>query len=168
MKRAVIITSTGFRDEEFTYPYYRLLEAGFKVDIATKDGSTVYGKFGQPAKANLSIGDLKAEDYDLCLLPGGLEAPDHVRAWPEALDLIRKMDKAGKIIAAICHAPWILISAGIVSGRKLTAYWSMEADVRNSGAEYLHKAPVVIDGNIITSPHYDNNPDFMKGVLSKF
>jgi protease I len=168
MRRAVIITSTGFRDEEFTYPYYRLLEGDFTVDIATKSGETVYGKFGQPAKANKSVTEIKSTDYDLCLLPGGLEAPDHVRAWPEALKFIQEIDREGKVLAAICHAPWILISAGVVKGRKITAYWSMEADVRNSGAEYLHKAPVVIDGNIITSPHYDNNPQFMKAVLSKF
>lgn len=168
MHRAIIITSNGFRDEEYTYPYYRLLEADFKVDVASKDGATVFGKFGTPAKANRSIAGLNASDYDLCFIPGGLEAPDNVRSWPEVLTFIREMDKSKKVLAAICHAPWVFISAGITRGRQMTAYWTMEADVKNSGAEYLHKAPVVVDGNLITSPHYDNNPDFMKAILDKF
>ena len=78
------------------------------------------------------------------------------------------MDQQKKLIAAICHGPWILISAGITKGRKMTAYWSIEADVRNSGADYQHKVPVVIDGNLITSPHYNNNGDFMKAVINYF
>jgi protease I len=78
---------------------------------------------------------------------------------------VRQMDEKKKLIAAICHGPWILISAGITKGRKMTAFWSIEADVRNSGADYQHKVPLVIDGNLITSPHYNNNGDFMKAVV---
>ena len=81
---------------------------------------------------------------------------------------LKLTDKQKKLIAAICHGPWILISAGIVKGRKMTAYWSIEADVLNAGADYQHKTPVVIDGNLITSPHYDNNGDFMKAVIEYF
>jgi protease I len=163
--RAVIITGPGFQDEEYVYPYYRLLEGGFEVDVATKDGQIVYGKFGVPARATMSTIDLDAEKYDLVMLPGGFEAPDRVRLLPEVLEFIREMDSKGKLIAAICHGPWILISAGITEGRKMTAFWSIEADMRNSGADYQHKVPVVIDGNIITSPHYNNNSDFMKAVM---
>jgi protease I len=166
--RAVIITGPGFQDEEYIYPYYRLLEAGFAVDVATKDGAVVYGKFGSPARANKATTDLKAEDYDLVFLPGGFEAPDRVRLLPEVLEFIREMDRAGKLLAAICHGPWVLISAGVTKGRAMTAYWSIEADVRNSGADYRHKAPVVVDGNLITAPHYNNNPEFMKAVVDYF
>ena len=165
MQRAVIITSSGFRDEEFVYPYYRLLEADFSVDVATKDGQNAFGKFGVPAKATKKTSDLRASDYELCFIPGGLEAPDHVRSWPEVLSFIRDMDSQGKILAAICHAPWVFISAGIVKDRKMTAYWTMEADVKNSGAIYMHKESVVIDKNMVTSPHYDDNPAFMKAVF---
>lgn len=165
MIRTVIVTGPGFQDEELVYPYYRLLEAGYKVDIATKDGAVVYGKYGVPARATLDVKDLKEEDFDIVILPGGFEAPDRVRLIPEVLEFVRKMDEKKKLIAAICHGPWILISAGITKGRKITAYWSIEADVRNSGADYQHKVPVVIDGNIITSPHYNNNGDFMKAVI---
>lgn len=167
-RKAVIITAQGFQDEEFVYPYYRLLEAGFEVDVATKDKAQVFGKFGVPARPNIGTDDLNADNYDLVLLPGGFEAPDRVRILPEVLEFVRRMDQQKKLIAAICHGPWILISAGITRGRKMTAFWSIEADVRNSGADYQHKVPVVIDGNLITSPHYNNNGDFMKSVVAYF
>lgn len=168
MKNAVIITAQGFQDEEVIYPYYRLLEAGFKTDIATKDGQTVIGKYGVPARATIATTALKAENYDMVLVPGGFEAPDRVRILPEVLTFLQEMDKAKKLIAAICHGPWVLISAGITKGRKMTAYWSIEADMRNSGADYQHKEPLVIDGNFITSPHYNDNPVFMKAVVEYF
>ena len=167
-RSAVIITGPGFQDEEFVYPYYRLIEAGFAVEIATKDKSVVYGKFGIPAKATMNTTDLNAENFDLVILPGGFEAPDRVRLLSEVLDFVREMNFQKKLIAAICHGPWILISAGITKGRKMTAFWSIETDIRNSGAFYKHKKPVVIDGNLITSPHYNNNPDFMKAVIQFF
>ncbi len=167
-KRAVIITGPGFQDEEYVYPYYRLLEAGFKVDVATKDGAVVIGKYGNPARATMPTTDLDAHNFDMVLVPGGFEAPDRVRLLPEVLQFIREMDSAGKLVASICHGPWVLISAGITRGRKMTGYWSIEADIRNSGADYQHKVPVVIDKNLITSPHYNDNPAFMKAVVNYF
>ena len=167
-KRAVIITGPGFQDEEVVYPYYRLLEAGFQTDIATKDGEVVYGKYGVPARATMPTTELDVNNFDLVVLPGGFEAPDRVRLLTEVLEFVRKMDEQKKLVAAICHGPWILISAGVTKGRKMTAFWSIEADLRNSGADYQHKAPVVIDGNFITSPHYNNNGDFMKAVIEYF
>lgn len=165
MVRAVIITGPGFQDEEVVYPYYRLLEAGYKVEIAAKDGEVVYGKYGVPARTTMATTDLNADDFDLVVLPGGFEAPDRVRLLPEVLEFLRQMDAQKKLIAAICHGPWIMISAGITKGRKMTAFWSIEADMVNSGADYQHKAPVVIDGNVISSPHYNNNGDFMKAII---
>jgi protease I len=164
-KRVVIITGPGFQDEEYIYPYYRLLEEGYAVEVATKGGAVVYGKFGVPARATMCTTDLKEENFDAVILPGGFEAPDRVRLLTEVLAFVRQMDQKKKLIAAICHGPWILISAGITKGRKMTAFWSIEADVRNSGADYQHKVPLVIDGNLITSPHYNNNGDFMKAVV---
>jgi len=164
-KRVVIITGPGFQDEEYVYPYYRLLEEGYSTHVATKGGAVVYGKYGVPARATMSTVDLREDDFDAVILPGGFEAPDRVRLLPEVLEFVRQMDQKKKLIAAICHGPWILISAGITTGRKMTAFWSIEADVRNSGADYQHKAPLVVDGNLITSPHYNNNGDFMKAVV---
>ena len=166
--RAVIITGPGFQDEEVIYPYYRLLEEGYQTDVATKDGAVVYGKYGVPARATMSVSDLNADNFDMVILPGGFEAPDRVRLLPEVLEFLREMDKQKKLVAAICHGPWIMISAGITKGRKMTAFWSIEADMINSGADYQHKIPVVIDGNFITSPHYNNNGDFMKAVVEYF
>ncbi len=166
--RAVIITGPGFQDEEVIYPYYRLLEEGYQTDIATKDGAVVHGKYGVPARATMSVSDLNVDNFDMVILPGGFEAPDRVRLLPEVLEFLRKMDEQKKLVAAICHGPWIMISAGITKGRKMTAFWSIEADMINSGADYQHKVPVVIDGNFITSPHYNNNGDFMKAVVEYF
>jgi len=167
MVKAVIITGQGFQDEEYVYPYYRLLEAGYQVDVATKGGDLVYGKYGVPARATMNTKDLDADLFDLVLLPGGFEAPDRVRLLEEVLEFIRKMDAQKKLIAAICHGPWILISAGITKGKKMTAYWSIEADMVNSGADYQHKVSLVIDDNIITAPHYNNNPEFMEAVIKE-
>lgn len=165
-RRAVIITAAGFQDEELVYPYYRLLEEGLTVEIATKDGSQVIGKYGVPARATMSTAALNADDFDLVIVPGGFEAPDRMRLMPEVLEFLRQMDRRRKLIAAICHGPWVLISAGLAKGRKMTGYWSIEADLRNAGADYQHKVPVVVDGHIITSPHYANNGDFMKAVVA--
>jgi len=164
-KRVAIITGPGFQDEEVVYPYYRLLEAGCTAEIATKDGAVVYGKYGVPARATMATTDLKSSEFDAVVLPGGFEAPDRVRLLPEVQQFVREMDEQKKLVAAICHGPWIMISAGICKGRKMTAFWSIEADIKNSGADYQHKAPVVLDGNFITSPHYNNNGDFMREVI---
>ena len=118
-----------------------------------------------PARATISVSQLSEEKYDAVVLPGGFEAPDRVRLLPEVLEFLRAMDGKNKLVAAICHGPWVMISAGITWGRKITGFWSIEADIKNSGADYKHKEPVVIDKNIITSPHYNNNGDFMKAVV---
>ena len=165
MKRAVIITAQNFQDEEVMYPYYRLLEEGFKVDVATPDKTPVFGKYGVPARPTADTKDLKEKDYDLVILPGGFEAPDRLRLRKEVLDFIKAMNDAGKIVAAICHGPWLCISAGIIKGKKATAYISIADDVRNAGATYLEE-DVVVDGNLVTSPHYRNNGDFMKAILN--
>ena len=164
MKRAVIITAPNFQDEEFTYPYYRLLEEGYSVDVATPDKVIVYGKYGVPAKPTIDTKDLKAINYDLVVLPGGFEAPDRLRIRKEVLSFVKEMYESNKIVAAICHGPWICISAGIIKGKRATGYISIADDIRNAGATYVEEA-VVIDGNLITSPHYRNNGDFMKAVI---
>jgi protease I len=165
-KKCVIITASGFQDEEVVYPYYRLMEEGHSVEVATKGGAVVYGKYGVPARATIATTDLKPANFDAVILPGGFEAPDRVRLLPEVQEFVRVMDQQKKLVAAICHGPWIMISAEVCRGRKMTAFWSIEADIRNSGAEYKHKVPVVVDDNFITSPHYNNNGDFMKAVVS--
>ena len=167
MKRAVIITGPNFQDEEFIYPYYRLQEAGFKVDVAIKDKVVTKGKYGLPVKPTMDVTELKEKDFDLVVLPGGHEAPDRVRQIREVLDFVKEMHDKGKIVSTICHGPWILISAGIVKGRTLTGYAGIKDDIINAGANYVD-APVVVDGNIISSPHYKYNGEWMKETLKKF
>lgn len=165
--RSVIITGPGFQDEEYVYPYYRLLEAGHQLDVAIKDKTQVLGKYGVPARPTMATSDLNANNFDLVLLPGGFEAPDRVRLDETVLEFVRDMDKAGKCIAAICHGPWILVSAGILQGRKITGFQSIRVDLENAGAEYKDE-PLVIDGNLISAPHYRNNPEFMKATVDHF
>ena len=166
MTRAVIITAPRFQDEEFIYPYYRLQEAGYHVDVATPDGQTVHGEYGVPARATMSVRDLGADAFNLTVVPGGVGAPDRLRTIPEVVSFIREMFESRKLVAAMCHGPWVLINAGIVKGKRVTAYWSLEADLRNAGADYQHKVPVVVDGNIITSPIYTNNPQFLHEIIA--
>jgi protease I len=164
MKKAVIITGPNFQDEEYIYPYHRLLEENYDVDVATPEKKICYGKYGVPAKPTIDTNDLKAIDYDLVILPGGFEAPDRLRIRKEVLKFVKDMYEADKLVAAICHGPWICISAGIIKGKKATGYISIADDIRNAGATYLDEN-VVIDGNLITAPHYKNNGDFMKAIL---
>jgi len=167
MKKAVIITGPNFQDEEFIYPYYRLQEAGFQVDVAAKDKETIKGKYGITARPTIDTKDLYEKDFDLVVLPGGYEAPDRVRQIKEVLDFVRQMNAKGKIISSICHGPWIMISAKIVKGRKITGYIAIKDDLENAGAEYVD-APVVVDKNFVTSPHYKYNGDWMRETLKKF
>ena len=165
-KRAVIITGPHFQDEELIYPYYRFLEDDFTLDVAVKDKAIVYGKYGVPAKTTMDTKDLNEANYDVVYLPGGHEAPDRVRQDPHVLKFVKEMAEKNKIVAAICHGPWIMISAKIVKGRKLTGYIGIKDDITNAGAEYLDQS-VVIDNNFITSPHYKDNGEFMREVIKK-
>ena len=165
-KKAVIITGPNFQDEEFIYPFYRLLEAGMHVDVAVKDRVVVKGKDGVPAKPTIDVADLRVAEYDLVVLPGGHEAPDRVRQIREVLDFVKEMNDQGKVISSICHGPWIMISAKIVKGRRITGYIAIRDDIENAGAEYV-EGPVVVDGNLVTSPHYRYNGDWMKATLEK-
>lgn len=173
-KRAVIITAEAFEDEEVMYPIMRLHEEGFVVDIATKEAKLVVGRMNFPLELMVKYygrlvdaTKLNTDDYDLVLVPGGFEAPDRVRQMVEVLEFIKKMYEEGKLIAAFCHGPWVLISAGLLKGKKATGYVGIKDDIRNSGAEYLDQ-PVVEDGNIITARHPRDIGHFMKALLARF
>lgn len=167
MKKAVIILAAGVEDTEFAYPYYRLQEAGFKVDVATKGKKDTTGKWGLPITATVDAEVIKEADYDAVVIPGGYESPDRVRQIANVLQLLRDFDAKQKLIASVCHGPWVLISAGIVKGRRLTCYAGCRDDLINAGATYLD-APVVTDGNIVTAPHFRNNPEWLRETLLAF
>lgn len=165
MKNAVIILGKGFEDSEFTYPFYRLQEENIKVDVATADDNLIKGKLGQEAIPTIKCKDLNAENYDLVILPGGYEGPDRVRQVQEILDFVKEMDKNKKIIATICHGSWVSISAKIMQGKKATCYKGMKDDLINAGCEYL-ELDVVVDGHFISSPHFRNNHQWLKAIIS--
>ncbi len=172
--RAVVITAEGFEDEEVIYPVIRLKEEGFVVNIATKDAKLVNGRLNFPLELIVSYygtlvdaKNLNPNSYDLVLIPGGFEAPDRMRQVPEILEFVRQMHKYKKIIAAFCHGPWVLISAGIVKGKKIAGYIGIKDDINNAGATYTDQ-PAVIDDNIITARHPRDVTELMKAIFSKF
>ena len=174
MYKAVIITAEGFEDEEVIYPAIRLKEAGFDVYIATKEKKLVNGRLNFPLElivryygALVDSLSLDPKNFDLVLIPGGFEAPDRVRQIPQVLEFVRKMHKQKKIVSAFCHGPWVLISAGILKGKKATCYPGIIDDLKNAGAIYINK-PAVVDGNIITARHPRDVGDLMKSILAKF
>lgn len=149
-KKVVCFVEGEFEDLELWYPVIRLREEGAQVDLAGPEADTVYiGKYGVPAKSDLSFSDMKADDYDAVLVPGGW-APDKIRRYPDVLKLVQEADRANKPIGQICHAGWVLISADILKGRKVTSTPGIKDDMTNAGAIWVDE-PVVIDGNLISS-----------------
>jgi len=172
--RVVVITAEGFEDEEVIYPVIRLKEEGFAVDIATKDAKLVSGRLNFPLElivryygTLVDAKNLNPNSYDLVLIPGGFEAPDRMRHVPEILEFVRQMHKQKKIVSAFCHGPWVLISAGIVKGKKIAGYVGIKDDINNAGAIYTDES-AVIDGNIITARHPRDVTNLMKAIFSKF
>ena len=177
MTRAVIIVETGFQDEEGLYAYHRMAEENWIIDVATPSerrlhGETVhelpkevYGKFGVPMRITRSTESLDAKDYDVVVIPGGLVSPDMLRMRPEVCAFINFMFHDGNLVAAQCHGPWVLISAGIMRGVRATCYPSLKDDLINAGAIYTGEA-VTVDGNIITADHYKHNSGFCRAVVN--
>jgi protease I len=170
MPQAVIITAQHFQDHDVVYCYYRLKEEGYDVDVATKGGLPVVGKYGVPlpmdktAKKLISYEDLDIARYDVAICTGGHEAPDRVRQERIVLDFLKQMDRAGKVVAGLCHGPWVLISAQLLRGRTVCAYIGMVDDMVNAGAHVVD-AKVVVDGNIITCSYYAEVGRFMRAVF---
>lgn len=163
-KRVAILVDDIYQDLEVWYPYYRLREAGAEVvTVAAKAGKTYTGKYGYPVTAQLSYEQASAPDFDGVVIPGGY-APDHIRRYPSATQFVREMDVQGKLVAAICHAGWVLISAGILKGRRATCFSAIKDDVVNAGAIY-EDAEVVVDGNLVTSRMPDDLPAFCRAII---
>ena len=167
LKKAVIVVGPAVEDTEFAYPFYRLQEDGFTVDVASNGSVEVIAKHGLPIKANIDIKKLKVENYDMLIVPGGLESPDRLRQIPELLKFIQDMNFSKKVISTVCHGSWVLISAGIVKGKNMTCYIGCKDDLINAGALY-HNVPVISDGHIISSPHYRDNAAWIKETLNVY
>ena len=165
-KRVVIIAGKAIQDHEFVYPYYRLQEDDFKVDVAVRAKETVFGSIGVKIVPTKDIPELKVSDYELLVLPGGAKAMEYMRQDQEILDFITAFHKADQVIASICHAGQLLISARIVAGKRISGYYSIKDDINNAGATYVD-APFVTDSRIVSSPHYKHLGPWMKEVIAQ-
>lgn len=164
MRSILLFVDEIYEDLELWYPKLRLEEAGFKTVIAGAEaGKTYAGKHGYPCKADISYDAVQAKIFDGLVIPGGY-APDKMRRHPKALEIVRQMHEAKKMIAFICHAGWVPISAKILKGKNVTGFSAIKDDLENAGAHFSDK-PVVIDGNLITSRNPGDLPVFCKAIL---
>ena len=169
--KALIITSQLVQDHEFIYPFYRLKEEGFQVDVYNQANQIVKGFFGTkipPQKDDniVNLNNIDLDSYELLVLPGGVKSMELLRLDDTAIKIVREFHNKSKLIAAICSGTMMLISADIIKNKKVTGYYAWKQDIINAGAEFVDK-PSVEDGNIITSPHYKYNGEWMKLVISK-
>jgi len=169
-KKVAVVATDYFEEAELAEPVKALRGAGAQVDIiAPHDGEIKGLKHvdpGQPVKVDKTLDEADPSDYDGLLIPGGAVNADHLRMEKKARDFITKlMDELGKPTAVICHGPWLLASAGLARGRKLTSYFTIQDDMRNAGADWVDEE-VVQDGNLITSRKPDDIPAFSKTLIS--
>jgi protease I len=163
-KKILILVETFYNEFEFWYPYYRLKEAGAQVTVVGSGSAETYqSKAGLPVTVDTTADKVTVADFDGVVIPGGY-APDHMRRHPAMVGLVRNIDKAGKLVAAICHAGWMLVSADIIRGRTVTSYFSIKDDLVNAGGNWVDKA-VVVDGNLVTSRTPDDLPAFMRAII---
>lgn len=162
MKKILLITGEDFEDLEVFYPLYRLKEEGFTVVVASyKDKLT--GKHGYSLKVDKTFSEIDPSEFDALVLPGG-RAPERIRFYEEAIDIVKHFVLENKPIAAICHGPQLLISAQAVKGKKMTSYYGIKDDLLAAGAEWIN-SDVVVDGNLVTSRHPNDLPGWMKKFI---
>ena len=182
-KRVAIIAAHEFEDVELLYPFLRLSEEGAEVTIIPVKsglhprpaipGKPVTGRYGTPIPLEVfgedvryvikELDEVRPEEFDAILIPGGF-SPDHLRVNRRVLEFVKRVHEAGKVIAAICHGPQVLISAGLVKGKKVTAYEAVKDDLVNAGALFVDE-PAVRDGNIITGRVPDDLPEFCSLII---
>ena len=167
--RVAIIIADGYHEHEFWFPYYRFREEGAEVIVAGPRIGVVYGegrhgKDGLRAEITHTVEQISDMKLDLVYLPGGIFCPLELRAHRPTLELVRRAVEDNVIVAAICHAQWILVSAGVVKGRRITCPGDMADDVRNAGGIFVDEK-CVRDGNIITAVYFGNLPDHFRLLI---
>lgn len=172
IKKAIIISGNLVQDQEFIYPYYRLLEEDFDVHVCLNEKKFVKGFLGTDIPPNkdqklVNIEDINPKDYNFLVLPGGVKSMEKVRQNKSIIDFISEFNKQKKTIACICSGTQLLISAKVVKGRKISGYYSMMDDIVNAGASYEDR-PAVVDSNIITTAHYKDMGPWMATALKVF
>jgi protease I len=163
--KVAILAENDYEDMELQYPLYRMKEEGAQVTVVgTGSAETYKGKYGLPVKADKSAEQVKADDFDGVIIPGGY-SPDHMRRHPSMVKLVREAHEQGKVVAAICHAGWMLASANIVRGKTVTSFRSIKDDMVNAGANWVDRE-VVRDGMLITSRMPADLPAFMRTTVA--
>lgn len=169
MKKAVILTADKFEDMEVMYPLYRLLEEGWKVDVAAPKIEEIHGELDYAILTpDITIDKVNPDDYDLLVIPGGSPdgAPSVVRKIEKAREITKSFFEKNKPVASICHGPWTLADSGVLNGRHLTTYWhdGVPESVKEAGGIWEDKE-VVVDGNLVTSRYPLDLPAFMREVM---
>lgn len=164
MTRIAIVLADDFEDVEFERPHRSLREHDLSIDVIGSETGEVSGKHGTRVAIDTSIDDASPDDYDALVIPGGF-SPDHLRTDERIVDFVRRIDERGVTIAAVCHAPSLLIEADAVAGRTMTSWPSIRTDLRNAGAEVVDDE-VVVDGHLITSRNPDDLPAFIDALLA--
>lgn len=163
--KVAILVENLYEDLEFWYPYYRLKEEGAEITVVGTGSSQQYkGKHGLEARADITADQADPKSFDAVVIPGGY-APDYMRRYPALLSFVRDMHAQGKVVAAICHAGWVLASAGLTKGLTMTCFSSIKEDMVNAGANYLNE-PVVRDRNVITSRYPADLPSFCREIIA--
>ena len=168
-KRIMIIATNGFEQSELEEPKKRLEEAGFETVVTSPESGQITGwdekDWGSPVDVDLALDEARSDDFDALLLPGGQINPDVLRLNEKVIKLVQEFDEARKPIAAICHAPWLLIEADIVRGRLVTSWPSVRTDLENAGAKVIDQN-VAVDDNLITSRNPDDIPAFSDTLIA--
>lgn len=162
-RKIVILIGPEYEDLEAWYPKYRLEEAGFETPLIGMGDAHYRGKHGYPARADGKVSDIDPKGLAGIVVPGGW-APDRLRRDPAVLELVRGVAENGGMVATICHGPSVLISAGILGGKKMTAFEAIRDDVVNAGAQFVDEE-VVVDGNLVTSRMPSDLPAFARAML---
>lgn len=168
--KILIMSTNGFEQSELMVPLEKLRQAGAQVHVGAPEAGEIKGwdqkDWGRSVPVDVTIDAISAGDYDAIVLPGGQINPDLLRLQPKAIALIKDFYQQGKVVAAICHAPWLLIEAGLAQGRRMTSYESIKTDVKNAGAEWLDQ-PVVADKGLVTSRKPDDLDAFVAKVIEE-
>lgn len=169
-KTILILATHGFEQAELDVPHAKLREAGATVHVAAPEAGEIKGwahtDWGKPVKVDKTLDQVGPEGYDAIVLPGGQMNPDTLRGNPRAISLIRDFFKQGKVVAAVCHAPWLLIDSGIAKGTRLTSYKTIKPDLVNAGARWEDRA-VIADEGVVTSRNPDDLPVFVAKIIEE-
>jgi protease I len=164
-KRIALLIEDDYQVLEGWYPKLRMAEEGATVVVVGNGAKSVFtAKLGYEMAADAAAGDLSGADFDAVIVPGGY-APDHMRLCPAMVELVRDAYRSGKLVAAICHGGWMLVSAGVCKGHRITGYASIKDDIVNAGGEWVDTEEVVCDGNVITSRTPLDLPAFTREIV---